>query len=124
MSLINRLLASALPAVPKSLVRKVSSRYIAGDGLADAVAAVTELAKQESIRAESQAKSDEANAERARAEKDLRILDAIEKARKAGGEVVAALVVIDREEGGREAVEAELNGAPLYALFGASELLG
>jgi orotate phosphoribosyltransferase len=52
------------------------------------------------------------------------VLDAIQKARKAGGVVVAALVVIDREEGGREAIEAELQGAPLYALFGASELLG
>ncbi len=52
------------------------------------------------------------------------ILDAIRIARKAGGEVVAALVVIDREEGGREAVEAELDGAPLHAMFGASELLG
>lgn len=52
------------------------------------------------------------------------IIDAIDKARKAGGEVVAALVVIDREEGGRAVVEAELAGAPLHALFGASELLG
>ncbi len=52
------------------------------------------------------------------------IIDAIQKARKAGGDVVAALVVIDREEGGREAVETELGTAPLYALFGASELLG
>jgi orotate phosphoribosyltransferase len=52
------------------------------------------------------------------------IIDAIQKARKAGGEVVAALVVIDREEGGREAVEVELGAAPLYALFGAAELLG
>lgn len=52
------------------------------------------------------------------------VLDAIQKARKAGGVVAAALVVIDREEGGREAIEAELQGAPLYALFGASELLG
>lgn len=52
------------------------------------------------------------------------IIDAIHKARKAGGEVVAALVVIDREEGGRDAVEAELGAAPLYALFGAAELLG
>mgnify|MGYP006151371287 CR=1 FL=1 len=50
--------------------------------------------------------------------------DAIGKARQAGGVVVAALVLIDREEGGREAIEAELNGAPLYALFGAAELLG
>lgn len=52
------------------------------------------------------------------------IIDAIQKVRKAGAEVVAALVVIDREEGGREAVEAELGAAPLHALFGASELLG
>lgn len=52
------------------------------------------------------------------------VIDAIQKARKAGGVVAAALVVIDREEGGREAIEAELDGAPLHALFGASELLG
>ena len=52
------------------------------------------------------------------------MIDAIRKARKAGATVAAALVVIDREEGGREAIEAELDGAPLHALFGASELLG
>ena len=52
------------------------------------------------------------------------VIDAIRKARKAGATVAAALVVIDREEGGREAIEAELDGAPLHALFGASELLG
>jgi orotate phosphoribosyltransferase len=52
------------------------------------------------------------------------VIDAIHKARKAGGVVVAALVVIDREEGGREAIEAELDGAPLHTLFVASELLG
>lgn len=43
MSVINRLIAGALPAVPKGVVRKVSARYIAGDGLPDAVAAVAEL---------------------------------------------------------------------------------
>jgi orotate phosphoribosyltransferase len=48
---------------------------------------------------------------------------AIEKARQAGGVVVGALVVIDREEGGREAVEPLLDGAPLHALFTAAELL-
>ncbi len=48
---------------------------------------------------------------------------ALEKARQAGGEVVAALVVIDREEGGREALEDALAGAPLHALFTARELL-
>lgn len=52
------------------------------------------------------------------------VIGAIEKARQAGAVVVAALVVIDREEGGRQAIEAVLGGAPLYALFGASELLG
>lgn len=52
------------------------------------------------------------------------VIGAIEKARQAGAVVVAALVVIDREEGGRAAVEAVLDGAPLHALFGASELLG
>jgi orotate phosphoribosyltransferase len=48
---------------------------------------------------------------------------AIEKARQAGGVVAAAMVVIDREEGGREAIEQLLDGAPLYALFTAHELL-
>jgi orotate phosphoribosyltransferase len=48
---------------------------------------------------------------------------AVEKARQAGGVVVAAIVVIDREEGGREAIEALLDGAPLHALFTAKELL-
>jgi len=52
------------------------------------------------------------------------MLTAIEKARAAGAEVVAALVVVDREEdGGREKVEAELGAAPLHALFTARELL-
>jgi len=48
---------------------------------------------------------------------------AITRARQAGGDVVAALVVIDRAEGGREAVEPLLEGAPLHALFTAGELL-
>ena len=52
------------------------------------------------------------------------LLRAVERARQAGGRVVAALVVIDRDEGGREAVEDELGSAPLHALFTAEELLG
>ncbi len=51
------------------------------------------------------------------------VIDAIGKARRAGGVVTAAVVLIDREEGGRAAVEAELEGAPLHALFVASEIL-
>lgn len=51
------------------------------------------------------------------------MLTAIEKARQAGGVVTAALVVVDREEGGRSAVERELGAAPLHALYTARELL-
>lgn len=51
------------------------------------------------------------------------LLAAVDKARRAGGVVVAALVAIDREEGGREAVEAVLGDAPLHALCTASQLL-
>ena len=37
--------------------------------------------------------------------------------------MVAAAVVIDRDEGGREVAEEALGGAPLHALFTAQELL-
>jgi len=51
------------------------------------------------------------------------LVAAIDRARKAGGEVRGALVVVDRgEEGGGEAVGAALEGAPLIALFHAGEL--
>lgn len=49
---------------------------------------------------------------------------AIEKARQAGGDVRGALVVIDREEGGRESLADVLGDTPLHALFTATELLG
>ena len=52
------------------------------------------------------------------------LLTAIDRARKAGGVVVGALVVLDREEGGREAVEDVLDGAPLHALVTSAELIG
>lgn len=51
------------------------------------------------------------------------LIKAVEKARQAGGVVVAALVVIDRAEGGREAALETLGDAPLHALFTAPELL-
>jgi len=47
-------------------------------------------------------------------------LKAVEAAQQAGAEVVGVIAVVDREEGGREAVEAE--GLPLKALFTATEL--
>ena len=49
-------------------------------------------------------------------------LKAIDAIRKAGGEVVCCLVLVDREEGGREAIEA--NGVPVASIFTRSELLG
>ena len=43
MSFINGLLVKTLPAVPKAVVRRFSSRYIAGDTLEDAVRVTREL---------------------------------------------------------------------------------
>lgn len=49
-------------------------------------------------------------------------LKAIEAIKAAGGQVAFALVLVDREEGGRAAIEAE--GIPVLSLFTRSELLG
>ena len=48
----------------------------------------------------------------------LKAIDAIERA---GGKVAFALVLVDREEGGRQAIEAR--GIPVIALFTRSSLL-
>lgn len=48
----------------------------------------------------------------------IKAIDAIEEE---GGKVVAALVLVDREEGGREAIEAR--GVPVYAIFTRKQLL-
>jgi len=47
-------------------------------------------------------------------------LKAVEAAREAGAEVAAVVAIVDREEGGREAIERE--GLEVRALFTASEL--
>lgn len=49
-------------------------------------------------------------------------LKAIEAIEEEGGKVVVALVLVDREEGGREAIEQK--GIPVYALFTRKQLLG
>jgi len=49
-------------------------------------------------------------------------LKAIEAIRAAGGEVVFCLVLVDREEGGRQAIEAD--GVPVVSIFTRTELLG
>jgi orotate phosphoribosyltransferase len=48
-------------------------------------------------------------------------LKAIEAVEAEGGEVIAVLSLVDREEGGREAIEAR--GYPVHALVGVGELL-
>ena len=47
-------------------------------------------------------------------------LEAVDAVRGADGEVLAVLALVDREEGGREAIETA--GVPLVALFTAGEL--
>ncbi len=49
-------------------------------------------------------------------------LKAIEAIRAAGGEVDFCLVLVDREEGGRPAIEAD--GVPVVSIFTRSELIG
>ncbi|HEX8453793.1 MAG TPA: orotate phosphoribosyltransferase [Longimicrobium sp.] len=49
-------------------------------------------------------------------------LKAIEAVEAEGGEVIAVLSLVDREEGGREAIEAR--GYPVHAIVGVGELLG
>ena len=49
----------------------------------------------------------------------LKAIDAIEAE---GGKVVAALVLVDREEGGREAIESR--GVPVYALYTRKNIFG
>lgn len=46
MQLLNTLVAHAIPWIPRSLVQKISQRYIAGDDLAQAVARIRQLNAQ------------------------------------------------------------------------------
>ncbi len=49
-------------------------------------------------------------------------LNAVQAVEEAGGKVVGVLAVVDREEGGREAIEGR--GYPVLSLYTARELLG
>jgi proline dehydrogenase len=44
--IIDRAIANSVPAIPRPIVRRISSRYIAGDTLHDAIALVRELNRQ------------------------------------------------------------------------------
>lgn len=50
-------------------------------------------------------------------------LQAVEAVRAAGGTVVGVLAVVDREEGGREAIE-QAAGVPVLSLVGARDVIG
>jgi orotate phosphoribosyltransferase len=49
-------------------------------------------------------------------------ITAIEAAREAGMKVVGVLCLVDREQGGREKIEAASNGAPFLSVFTATEV--
>ena len=49
-------------------------------------------------------------------------ITAIEATRAAGMQVIGVLCLVDREGGGREAIEAAIDGAPFFSLFTASEV--
>ncbi len=49
-------------------------------------------------------------------------ITAIEAAREAGMKVIGILCLVDREQGGRAAIEAAAEGAPFVALFTASDV--
>ena len=49
MSLFDRLVVTTLPVVPKFIVRRVASRYVAGEEIADAGRVVRELHEEGSV---------------------------------------------------------------------------
>jgi proline dehydrogenase len=81
MNVLNKLIVSTLPAIPKSIVRKFANRYIAGEDLADAVRVVQSLNAHGilatlDVLGEDISKREEAVAAR---DKILEVLRAIEK---------------------------------------------
>ena len=50
-SMINKLIVACMPLVPRPIIRKISSRYIAGDFLADAIETARQLNADEDARA-------------------------------------------------------------------------
>lgn len=83
----DRLIAASVPAVPRPVVRRISSRYIAGDTLEDAVGAVRELGRMGCLSTidllgESTRDADDATATLRHYE---RVIDALEREALAGG---------------------------------------
>jgi proline dehydrogenase len=82
-ALLDRALVRLLPAVPKPVVRRVSSRYIAGEELADAVSVVRQLNAEGKLATIDVLGEEIANADEARAIADAyrESLDAFERER-------------------------------------------
>ena len=81
MSAFNRLLVSTLPLVPKAIVGRVARRYVAGETLDDAIAAVRSLSSQGAMSTVDVLGEEVAEREKALAavEEYVRVFDAIDK---------------------------------------------
>jgi proline dehydrogenase len=81
MSVFNRMLVTGLPAVPKPIVGRVASRYVAGEELADAVRAVRALNQQGAMATVDVLGEEVSEREKATAavEEYLRVFEAIDR---------------------------------------------
>jgi proline dehydrogenase len=81
MSVFNRMLVTGLPAVPKPIVGRVASRYVAGEELADAIRAVRALNQQGAMATVDVLGEEVSEREKATAavEEYLRVFEAIDR---------------------------------------------
>lgn len=81
MSVFNRMLVTGLPAVPKPIVGRVASRYVAGEDLADAVRVIRDLNGQGAMATLDVLGEEVSEREKATAfvEEYLRVLEAIDR---------------------------------------------
>lgn len=81
MSVFNRMLVTGLPAVPKPIVGRVASRYVAGESLADAIRAIRDLNGQGAMATLDVLGEEVSDREKATAfvEEYLRVFEAIDR---------------------------------------------
>ena len=81
MSVFNRMLVTGLPAVPKPIVGRVASRYVAGESLADAIRVIRDLNGQGAMATLDVLGEEVSDRERATAfvEEYLRVFEAIDR---------------------------------------------
>src|SRR5215212_3264300 len=80
MGIVDRAIANSVPVIPRPIVKRISSRYIAGDTLEDAISTVRDLSKQGCVATiDLLGESTESKADAAATLKDYkRVIDAIE----------------------------------------------